>query len=252
MPIPHTRISGRIAYTSDQPERMGQVRGREEFSVTIHADGRRTLRAYSEIDDAPNVVRDVVLSVDQSFRPIDCFVRISIADEFRGSSWFHFRDHEAVCEGLTTQEGRFSQRYVMLEPIAAFGTHPIQGDAFVMASVPISGGPTSMLCHNILLCSLDHRGATGPMIMPPPGGIPIQFVGREKVQVAAGTFDALHFRITETTEDDTSTRNAPGHHPPYDMWCTADGDYIMLRLIVKGYMRTRFELVEYQRHEASC
>ena len=105
MPIPHTRISGRIAYTSDQPERMGQVRGREEFSVTIHADGRRTLRAYSEIDDAPNVVRDVVLSVDQSFRPIDCFVRISIADEFRGVSWFHFGDPESVCEGLTTQEG---------------------------------------------------------------------------------------------------------------------------------------------------
>lgn len=251
MPIRHTKLNGRIAYTSDQPERMGQVRGREEFSVTIHADGRRTLRTYSEIDDVPNIVRDVVLSVDPSFRPIDCFVRISVADEFRGSSWFHFRDNEATCEGLTTQEGRFSQRYVMAEPIAAFGTHPIQGDTFMMASIPISDGPISVVCRNILLCSLDHRGASGPMLMPPHGGgLPIQFVGREKVEVRAGIFDALHFRITETTEDDTTTRNAPGHHPSSDLWCTADGDYILLRLIVKGYMRTRYELVEYQRYEA--
>jgi hypothetical protein len=31
------------------------------------------------------------------------------------------------------------------------------------------------------------------------------------------------------------------------MWCTADGDYILLRGAVTGYMMTHYELVELQR-----
>ena len=106
MSIPHHRIRATMRYTSDKPDRKGKERGREDFSITVHADGRRTMRAYTEIDDAPNVMRDVTLSLGADWKPTDCFVRISVGDQFVGSSWFQFTESEAICEGFTVNAGR--------------------------------------------------------------------------------------------------------------------------------------------------
>lgn len=245
MPIPHRRIRGHLHYTSDAPGRVGVERGREDFIITVMGDGSRTIRAYTEIDDAPNVMRDVTLSLDAQWQPTDCFVRLSVGDRFVGSSWFRFSDGLAECEGYTVAEGRFSQRFATAGRLAAFGTHPIQADAWLMGLYDVSRGTGSQLFTNLLLCSLDHRGATGPMIMAHPKGVPLQYLGPERITVKAGTFDALHYRIVETQEGD-DTRNEPGKHPPYDLWCTADGDRICLLATVTGYMQTRYELTEYE------
>jgi hypothetical protein len=250
MPIPHVRIRGKIHYTSDKPDRKGQERGREYFTITRHADGRRTLRAYVEIDDAPNVMRDVTLSVGADWKPTDCFVRLSVGDKFMGSSWFRFTANQAECEGFTMAEGRLSQRFALQRPLVGFGTHPIQADAFLTNIVDVSKGPSNHAYQDVMMCSLDHRGATGPMLMPHPIGVRLAFKGRERITVTAGTFDALHFRYSETTDDNAETRNEPGKHPPYDLWCTADGEYVFLRAWVTGYMMTRYELTEYERIEA--
>jgi len=74
---PHETIHGRILYTSNKPERQGAERGREQFTITKHRDGRRTLRAHCEIDDPPNVMRDVVLTVDSHWITRDAFVRLA-------------------------------------------------------------------------------------------------------------------------------------------------------------------------------
>jgi len=244
MPIPHRRIKGKLHYTSDKEGRKGVERGREDFTITVHGDGRRTIRAYTEIDDAPNVMRDVTLSLDKDWRPQDCFVRLSVGDRFVGSSWFRFTETEAECEGYTVAEGRISQRYPLKGKLDAFGTHPIQADAWLMSIFDITRGPGIGLYTNVLLCSLDHRGATGPMIMRHPLGVRLQYVGPDRITVAAGTFDALHYRIIETSEGD-ETSNEPGKHPPYDLWCTPD-ERICLLAYVTGYMQTRYELTEYQ------
>mgnify|MGYP003843873341 CR=1 FL=1 len=39
----------------------------------------------------------------------------------------------------------------------------------------------------------------------------------------------------------------PQEHPPYDVWCTADGDYLFLKGQVAGYMQSHYELVELSR-----
>jgi hypothetical protein len=38
--------------------------------------------------------------------------------------------------------------------------------------------------------------------------------------------------------------NLPEEHPPYDVWCTADDDYLLLRASAEGYMQTHYELTE--------
>ena len=87
-----------------------------------------------------------------------------------------------------------------------------------------------------MLTSPDHRGATGPLLFPL--GFGLEFVGRDRVKVQAGQFDALHFRYVDTAG------GLPEEHPAYDVWCTDDGNYIFLQGCVGGYMQTRYELVE--------
>jgi hypothetical protein len=88
----------------------------------------------------------------------------------------------------------------------------------------------------MLLSSPDHRGATGPMLFAID--LAIEFVGRETLTVAAGTFAALHFRFVDIP-------GLPLEHPAYDLWCTDDGDYVLLRAKVGGYMQTCYELASY-------
>ena len=177
MPIPHRRIRGKLHYTSDKPGRKGVERGREYFTITVNGDGRRTLRAYTEIDDAPNVMRDVTLSLRPDWKPSDAFVRISVGDEFMGSSWFRFTEHEAQCEGYTVAEGRISQRYPTERHIDGFGTHPIQADAWMTAEALHVAGSVrteriehpphvSAPCHGrrvevVALAALVHHGERG-------------------------------------------------------------------------------------------
>ena len=247
MPIPHRRIRGKLHYTSDKPDRKGVERGREYFTITVHGDGGRTLRAYTEIDDAPNVMRDVTLSLRPDWKPNDAFVRLSVGDRFMGSSWFRFTEQEAVCEGYTGAEGRISQRYPTERWIDGFGTHPIQADAWMTSIVGKGRSSAPGVYDDVLMCSLDHRGASGPFLMLHPRGVKLKFIGEERITVKAGTFDALHYRFAESTDDGSGeTRNEPGKHPPYDLWCTADGDRVCLLAYVTGYMMTRYELVEYE------
>ena len=66
-------------------------------------------------------------------------------------------------------------------------------------------------------------------------------VREEEVTVAAGTFAARHFQVVDTAG------NLPEEHPPYDVWVTADDDYLLLKAAVAGYMQTYYELVELRR-----
>ena len=227
-------ITGSIQYTSNQGHRMGAERGRESFRLDLHRDGSRVLAAHCEIDDAPAVVRDVNLRLDADNLPRECFVRIAVGGQFRGSGWFAFSPTEAQCESTTAVEGRISQRVPLQSPLLAFGNHAIINDAYAMSLYDLSKGAGKQSFF-MLLSSPDHRGATGPMIFPVQ--LAIEYVGEEEIEVIAGRFKARHFRILDV--------GMPEEHPDYDLWVTADDDYVLLRAQVTGYMQTAYELTEY-------
>lgn len=227
-------ITGNIQYTSNQSHRQGVERGRESFRLDVHRDGSRVLAAHSEIDDAPAVVRDVNLRVDVDNLPQECFVRIAVGGQFRGSGWFNFNATEAQCESITTVEGRISQRFPLQAPLSAFGNHAIINDACAMSLYDLTQGPGKQHFF-MLLSSPDHRGATGPMLYPVQ--LAIEYVGEEEIDVIAGRFKARHFRILDV--------GMPEEHPDYDLWVTADEHYILLRASVTGYMQTAYELSSY-------
>ena len=245
---PHKTLRGHIHYTSSKPGREGVERGREHFTITVHGDGRRTLRAHCEIDDEPNVLRDVTLTKNENWDTLDAFVRLSLGDEQQGSSWFYFGDTGADCEGWTHERGRFSEHEAYDERPAIFGTHPIQGDAWHLAVIDRSEGPKVHTFDRFLMTSLDHRGATGPSLVWHDPGMIIEFIGEETITVGAGTFDALHFCYGERGSSAQGS-NETNEHPPYEVWVTADDEFVLLKAQVTGYMQTQYELVSLEVHE---
>ena len=237
----HQNIFGRIAYTSKKEELMNQPRGHETFHITKHNDGKVTLRAHCEIEEPqPSVMRDVILAQDKNNKPTDCFIRLTVGDEFMGSGWFRFDLDETgdgiiECESFGPSIDRVSQKEKTNGSFHAFGTHPIVGNGFNCKSIDISKGPVieTMRC---FMPSLDHRGATPPLISELT--IDCQYHGMEEVTVQAGVFNCHHFSYIDDVGFNEGVK-----HPPYDIWLTED-DFIIVQASVTGYMQTWYELVE--------
>lgn len=234
----HRTIRGTIEYTSKKPERMDQQRGREYFSITRQHDGKRVLQAHCEIDDEPNVIRDVVLAINEDASPIDCSVRLTVGDKYEGSGWMRFANGYVECESHNQRDGRISQKVETQGKVKWLQAHPIVGDALLMQIYDLSQGPGKHFFSDLFLTSPDHRGATGPLLFKT--GFGIRYVGEETITVKAGTFNARHFQVVDTAG------NLPEEHPPYNLWCTADEDYLLLKAGADGYMQTHYELVDVQ------
>ena len=237
--MPSRNVEGRILYTSKKPERLDQERGRESFLFTHHGDGATTLRAHCEIDEPdPAVMRDVVYGLDAAGRPADCAIRLTVGDRFMGSGWFRFGEGFIECESYGPSIGRVSQRVELDGRLDGFGTHPIVADGFLL-SRQAWGASGERRTLRLYLPSPDHRGATPPFLARVD--IDAVFLGRERVTVAAGTFDARRFQFLDEGD------NGMGQHPPYELWITDDADGVFLKGGVGGYMMTGYELVELRR-----
>ena len=227
-------LRGEIRYTSAASERDGAERGREFFCIAQQADGVDVLQAHCEIDDRPSVLRDVALAMrHDSGAPLDCSYRISVGGRFEGSGWMRFGDGFAECESWTRRDGRLSQRLDTPGTTRWLQAHPIVGDALLMRLYDLSQGPGMQSFDQVFLTSPDHRGASGPMLYPT--ALQLRYVGDADVEVPAGRFAGRHFEV--------SAEGLPEEHPPYEVWCSADDDYMLLRARAHGYMQTRYELV---------
>ena len=220
----HRSYRGRMLYLTDGVGEMG----REWFHVTIQPDGSRTLRAICEMDD-DRLLRDVVVTLDKDWYPVDAFVRLSIEEELVGTSWFRFADGMAECEGLTAGEGRLHQRFEIDGRVGFFGAHPLHGDAWSCAVLDrdIAVG------RSVQNFSSSHlpNGGSGPLLVPTSADYAKRtYVGQAQVRVPAGQFDAKHFQFFV------------GDYPPIDIWTTGS-DFIPVRLRW-DLLSQSYELVE--------
>ena len=219
---------------------MGAERGRETFTLTEQSDGVSVLHAHTEIDDAPDVLRDVVASFDTAtVAPIDGFSRLSVGGAYEGCGWFRFGDGFASFSGHNRELGKTSTQMTTETRTPWFGHHAIVNDGFLGRLFPLGAPPGKIRVERAVMSSPDHRGATGPQLFPLSFGL--VYAGDERVSVGAGTFDARRFRIVDTAE------GLPEEHPPYEMWCARDPQGFFLKGGVGGYMQTHYELVELER-----
>lgn len=233
----HKTIRGTIRYTSRKPDRMNSERGREYFSLTKQSDGYSVLHAHCEIDDIPDVVRDITSSFETAtLKPKDGSVRLTIGGAFEGSGWFNFSDTRCELAVFNVKTQRGSHALELPEPATWFGNHAIVNDGFLSRFFPLDAKPSKKRIANVMMSSPDHRGATGPELFPLSFGL--VYNGIETITVGAGSFEARKFQLVDTAE------GLPEEHPPYEMWCTNDEDGLFLKGGVGGYMMTHYELVD--------
>ena len=247
MDMEHETIRGRLVYSSKKPALLDQVRGGEVFTITKHRDGSRTLRAQCAIfENSPKVLRDTTTTLDRDWQPTEAFVRIVVDDAFVGSSWYRFTADEIACEAITATEGRISCRMPLSGRLGFFVNHSLIADAMHLVAFDLAKGPGTQRIRNGFTVSLHHRGATGPMLIALPDGYSFTLEGRETITVGACTFESYRWRYGISDVADDADHGAT-LHPPYYIWTTTDGDYIMLKAAVTGYMQTYYELVELRR-----
>jgi hypothetical protein len=235
-------ISGRIAYTSRKPGRVGEERGRESFTMSRHGDGSLTINAHCEIDEpTPTVVRDVIYTLDRDDRPMDCHVRLTVGGAFMGAGLFRMSEGQIACESFGPSIGRVSQVIAVAGAYDGFGTHPIICDAYMTRCMDLSLGPHKRPLRTFLP-SMDHRGATPPLTVE--SRIFIEYVGEADVVTPAGDFHCRQFRFSD---EEGGMVGKDGAHPVYDVWVTADDDSLFVQGGVGGYMQTWYELVELRR-----
>ena len=130
----HRTVRGTIRYTSKKPEMLDLARGVEHFTFTHHTDGKTTMRAHCCIEEPePTVMRDIVYSLDERGKPMDCHVRLTVGDQFMGSGWFRFGPDFVECESYGPSIGRLSQRVELNGPIDGMGTHPVVADGYLLS-----------------------------------------------------------------------------------------------------------------------
>lgn len=230
---PHQTRRGTIDYRIDNPNFPDGRWGYESFILTRHANGDRVLRAYCELNDDPPIIRDVFQRVDAQFHPQDASVRLTEANAFKGTAWYHFTDEKMEFQGFNVADGRVSGEKAIDRSMRGFGNHSLMGDGWLVARYDRSKGPGQHIFYDNPLTSIDHRGATGPHIEASQSST-FEYFGEEEVSVPAGTFACYHFAFVVTSNN----------HPEYHLWVTTDGDFMFVKGTVAAPYHWSFELTE--------
>jgi hypothetical protein len=224
--FPHQGYAGRIRYLN----RDGAEWGRETFSATVHDHGR-TLRALCEMDEA-QLHREVTWSVDRDWMPRDGFVRLLRNGATIATCWYLVDGARVECEGVTKDHGRISRVATAPRPIQFLGTHPLTGDSVIAAARGTDelGVERPVMIAANSLAHLGDEGLDVQLLQPL-----VAFVAEERIEVAAGQFDARRYTIRWS---DTMPHKT-------DFWVTAD-DCLPLLSIVPT-LGERYELAEFER-----
>jgi hypothetical protein len=214
-------FAGRIGYYGPEGQN-----GREWFEMVPHAGGR-TLRAFCEMDNF-GLSRDVTLALDAESRPVDAFVRIIQHGVINGSSLFLVGSDAVICEALTTELGRISQRKPLLTALPYLGLHPLAGDALA-ALARGTDRPGEYVSIDGIANSVSPNGERGLIAMPTV--IDVAYIGEETVDVPAGRFDARRY----------SLRWSP-QWTPADLW--VHGPQALFLRLTWAMIGARYELLE--------
>ena len=214
----HRTWRGRLDYIHDD----AGLNGREWFTLTVHTDGSRTMRALTAMDDG-KVLRDVTFSVDKDWHAKDCFIRLTVNDRFQGSGWFRFTGTEVECESWFEGGGRVSQRWPVDGPVPMFVNHSVMCDAWGAAAFDMKRKDEVQSFYPRLTSSPLADGSSGPMLghtttmTPEPGRMDVQYLGEETITVPAGTFKCARYMLN------------PGKIPRFEMWVHGP-DFLMVQL----------------------
>ena len=222
-PVKHRTVRGRLDYVHDE---RGET-GREWVTITVNADGSRTIRAQCEMDE-DGLLRDVIWSLDSNWRPIDAYVRLNVGGAFQGAGWFWMNGTEIEGEILNAETGRLRQKLRLEHPPAIFGAHPVSGDAMKTANFDRTSKDKIQKFNGLSTSPLPN-GGSGPLLTLMV--MTFEFIGEETVTVPAGTFETERYRWHFEQFEPIEIWTLGGDHVPVKLrWDELESDYLLSEL----------------------
>lgn len=202
----------------------GQATGEEDWHLTVHPDGSRTMRA-TNFRCAGDVHRTVVLRVADNFRPLDLYAAYWVNGAWSGTGLFTVAD-TIMKAAVETRFGRIEQTMTVPEHFS-FIPHPLSTNAWLSWYYDEeTGGPQDITVYDLL------ARVQGPAVIGPMYQQSLLYVGEREITVPAGTFDTRHFKVDDavdlylTGEDSLMVRFE---------WAPADRIFDLTELAKGGY-----------------
>jgi hypothetical protein len=165
----------------------GKVVGEERFRLSVYADGSRSVSIWNDLVARASQM-SVQLSVDRAFRPLEAHARYWSAGRYRGSAWIRL-DGDTL--RLDSSAGGAPHSEVLSAPARiSLGTHPVSADGWHIAAADFVNGRASARTF-----TLDPSGDSARPLLGKLGDLAIERVGEESVDVPAGRFDAVRYRL---------------------------------------------------------
>ena len=170
------------------------IRGHEDWSLTAHPDGTRTLQAFVNLQDGGHQT-NVILRVASNFRPLDGFVSFWRSGVYGGAGWYRV-DGVNLSASVAGPRGQATHNITVPDRIS-LRVHPVITEGWQVWSYDHGkNGPQQGVLYNVVTIG-----------DPPVPGIGIlrehrmDYHGQETVTVPAGTFAADHYTFYDGRYD---------------------------------------------------
>ena len=202
------RAAARFGRSADAEEEMQDAADGTRVNISVGYEIRELELVKKDGDVATYRVTD--------WLPLEGFVRDVVHGRTQMHGCFLVAGNEVRCEAWTAQSGHLSRQLVAPGPVEHLGLHNVVADCLVGACRGATSPGEEFPVRCVTQSTADYGlGGYGIHLVPPL----VTYVGREAVDVAAGTFQGLHFRVRWSDQV-----------PKYSDFWVSD-DFVPLRLL---------------------
>lgn len=165
----------------------GKVFGSEQWHLTVHPDGSRTMQTVNRMD-LIDAQRHVTLRVEKNFRPLEVMAVYYTKGRWRGSGLFTV-DGDTLEATVRSPDGMLRQTRAVPQ-FFSFIPHPLATDAWGTWSYDKTRGGVQQRT----VYDMDGNATSAGSMLGKVYEQPLEFLGNAQVSTPAGTFETDHFR----------------------------------------------------------
>lgn len=170
------------------------IRGYEDWTLTAHPDGTRTLQAFVNLHDGDHQT-NVILRVGDDFRPLDGLLSFWRGGVYGGAGWYRI-DGDKLSASVAGPRGQATHSITVPERVS-LRVHPVITEGWQVWSYDQSrDGPQQGVLYNVVTIGNPPVPGIGVLLEHR-----IDYHGTETVTVPAGTFAADHYTFYDGRYD---------------------------------------------------
>lgn len=199
----------------------GEVTGSEEWHLTVHPDGSRTMHSINRME-AEQRQRHVTLRVAETFRPLEVTAVFWIEGQWRGTGLLAVNGN-TLNAFVKTPDGMISQERHVPDHFSII-PHPLATNMWNTWYYDKAKGGAQ----KVTVYDMDSTAQPVSSMLGKLYDQTLEYVGATDMTVPAGTFDVEHFRYVDTTQGEVNFYvTGPDQTFVRFTWPWRDRDYVL-------------------------